>query len=91
MKIIICFSPSFSTLLCVVISVRLCFTKHPDRDQPNTKAVLQLRFIHWSGIYGKNRPLMFSWCERACAVCGWRAGMYGWNAGGELSDRFGLW
>lgn len=23
-------------------------------------------------------------------VCGWRAGMYGWNAGGEPSDRFGL-
>lgn len=24
-------------------------------------------------------------------MCGWRAGMYSWNAGGEPSDRFGLW
>lgn len=82
MKIMISCSPSFLTLSCGN------FTDSPSVFQ---KAVPQLRLIHRPCIHGENRPLMFSWCERACAVCGWRAGMYGWNAGRELSDRFGLW
>lgn len=62
--------------------VRLCFTNDPDTEQLSTKSCAAAE-THPPWIHGENRPLMFSWCERACAVCGWRSGMYGWNAGTE--------
>lgn len=50
---------------------------------PAQKAVLQLRITHRPCIHGENRPLMFSWCERACAlgVCVWVGGGLGCIAG----------